>query len=663
MRTLQHFAKPGLQWTPYPERLKAEHAYSQLGFKAWVNRLGKVRGPSSAKWLLEHRYKNAAKEISIAATNLMACGESTLARHRAALIKAVATEGMKPEVIARALAYIGAVAFKALGIKPFESQYVCALAMLDQRFAEMATGEGKTIAAGLAAAVAALAGAPVHMLTANDYLAERDAVELAPLYIALGLTVASALEEHKPEERQMAYQCHIVYATAKTVAFDYLRDRLKRSQYASDLERRIDVGETSLKSGDLMLKGLCFALIDEADSILIDEAKVPLIISDERKDASERARLWQSLDLAKQLSASTHFLIHRAGRFVKLTDEGKEFLALQAQQYGKAWLNRQHREELVVQALVALNIMQCDTDYLIRDKKIHIIDGITGRIAQGRIWSRGLHGLISLKENLPLPPNTETLASITFPRFFDRYHHLCGLSGTIKESSRELLANYSAAMVEVPLRKKNRRIHNAPRVFGSAQNLNAALVKHVETLHRQGRPILIASDSVDHSHQIRQVLQKADLNAEILNARHDAQEAVVIAKAGHRAAITVATQMAGRGTDISLGPQVKELGGLHVLNLQLNRSPRQDRQVRGRSARQGDPGSYDHWLCADSPAIEQRFFCRYLARWAVRIPSFSSILLFFYQHSRESEDLKQRELVKRRDQQWAKQLSFAKIVE
>jgi preprotein translocase subunit SecA len=663
MRKRQHFAQPGLQWTQYPERLKAEHAYSQLGFKAWVNRLGQIRGRSAYRRLLERQYQVTAQEISLAASALMVGDEHSYALSRATLVKEISKYGMTPEVSAQALAFVGAVAFKALGMKPFETQYVCALAMLDQRFAEMATGEGKTIAAGLAAAVAALAGAPVHMLTANDYLAERDAKELEPLYLGLGLTVASALEEHKPEERQVAYQCHIVYATAKTVAFDYLRDRLKRSQYASDLERRIDVGQTSLKSGSLMLQGLCFALIDEADSILIDEAKVPLIISDERKDASERARLWQSLDLAKRLAVDTHFIVHRAGRFIKLTEEGKSFLGLQAQQYGKAWLNRQHREELVVQALVALNIMQCDTDYLVRDKKIHIIDGITGRIAQGRIWSRGLHGLIALKENLPLPPNTETLASITFPRFFDRYHHLCGLSGTIRESSHELRANYSAAMVTVPLRKKNCRVHHAPRIFGSATDLHIALVKRVKALNDQGRPILIASDSVEHSHQIRQVLHKAGLVAEILNARHDAQEAVVIAKAGHRAAITVATQMAGRGTDIALGPQIRELGGLHVLNLQLNRSPRQDRQVRGRSARQGDPGSYDHWLSADSAAIEQRIFCRYLARWAVRVPIFSSVLLFLYQHSRESEDLKQRELVKRRDQQWAKQLSFAKIVE
>ncbi len=656
-------AQPSIGWSYYPERLKPEHAYSKLGFKAWVANIGKIRGPRNAKVLLELKYQSRARSIVNQTQTLIDKLGVDLCCEKRRLARLIAKHGMSEKNIAEALALVGCAAFRSLGLKPFATQYMCALAMLDQRFAEMATGEGKTIAAGLVAAVAAIGGAPVHMLTANDYLAQRDSKELAPFFATLGLTTECALEAHKPEERQQAYRCNIVYATAKTVAFDYLRDRLKRSHYASDLERRMDTGEVALKSAGLMLPGLCFALIDEADSILIDEAKVPLIISDERNDPEERARLWQSLDLGRQLELDTHFTIHRTGRFVRLTNAGKNALAEHAVQYGKSWLNRQHREELVVLGLTALHIMQCDKDYLVRDDKIHIIDPITGRIAEGRIWSRGLHGLIALKEGITLPPNSETLASITFPRFFDRYHHLCGLSGTIKESTSELKFNYSAAMIEVPLRTKSRRMQEGVKVFANHAELSKSLVVRVKQLHQLARPVLIATDTVEQSQEIRELLQKARLNPEILNARHDAHEAVVIAKAGQPAAITVATQMAGRGTDIRLGEGVVQKGGLHVLNLQLNRSPRQDRQVRGRSGRQGDPGSYQHWLCADSKPIQERTFCRLLASAASRFAVFGPILLYFYQQNRESEDSKQREQVKRRDQQWAKQLSFAKIVE
>jgi preprotein translocase subunit SecA len=662
-KKFRQLAQPSIGWSHYPERLKPEHAYSELGFKAWVAKIGQMRGPKNLKLLLELKYQRRAQSIVAQTQVLIDTPNFDILLNKKRLSRLVAKNGMSEKNIADTLALVGLAAYRSLKLKPFATQYMCALAMLDQRFAEMATGEGKTIAAGLVAAVAAIGGAPVHMLTANDYLAERDSNELEPFFAALGLSTQCALEAHKPEERQLAYRCNIVYATAKTVAFDYLRDRLKRSHYASDLERRMDTGEAALKSSGLMLPGLCFALIDEADSILIDEAKVPLIISDERKDPEERARLWQSLDLARQLEINTHFTIHRTGRFVKLTETGKNTLAELASQYGKSWLNRQHREELVTLGLSALYIMQCDKDYLVRDDKIHIIDQITGRIAEGRIWSRGLHGLIALKENITLPPNSETLASITFPRFFDRYHHLCGLSGTIKESSAELKFNYHSAMIAVPLRTKSRRIQEGVKVFKRHEELSKALVTRVKQLHQLGRPVLIATDSVEQSQDIRELLQKAKLIPEILNARHDAHEAVVIAKAGNPSAITVATQMAGRGTDIRLGEGVAKAGGLHVLNLQLNRSPRQDRQVRGRSARQGDPGSYEHWLSADSKSVQERAVCKLLAAAAARFAVFGPILLYFYQQNRESEDLKQREQVKRRDQQWAKQLSFAKIVE
>ena len=672
---MKAFAFPGLQWTDYPERVRAQHT-TQLGLKGAIERFGKLRGSARPRWLLQRHYQKMARAISSHAARLAKDSDQQLEQ----VLRQIMIDLRKPhdyhhsqsqtqrQTIEKALALAGAMAYKALGLSPFETQYVCALAMLDQRFAEMATGEGKTIAAALAAAVAALAGSPVHMLTANDYLAARDAEKLRPFFGALGLTVAAALESHSPDERLQVYGSSVVYATAKTVAFDYLRDRLQRSHFTSELERRLSTPQLSTprsaqRASGLMLPGLCVAIVDEADSILIDEAKIPLIISDEKKDASERARLWQSLDLARKLTANVHFQVHAAGRFVKLNDAGKQELATISAQYGKAWINRLHREELVTQALVAIHIMTCDVDYIVREKKIHIVDSVTGRIAEGRVWSRGLHGLIALKEGVTLPPNTETLASITFPRFFDRYHHLCGLSGTIEESANELKSNYRAAMVSVPLRLPSQRQTLSAAIFATEKQMLAQLAVRVKTMRSNKRPVLIATDSVEASQRVRLALHRAGFEAQLLNARHDEQEAVIVAQAGQVNALTVATQMAGRGTDISLGLGVAQLGGLHVINLQLNTSPRQDRQVRGRCARQGDPGSYEHWICADCSSLLQRTQMRILAKAALKIPILTPILLFLYQKNREFDDLKQREQVKRRDQQWAKQLSFAKIVE
>lgn len=656
------FPSPGLQWSDYPERVRAHHN-AEFGVKAWIERFGKLRGSALPRWLLQRRYAVSASRIHQDAARLSNHSEQQLEQLRRVLMRDLRKPNRQYETIRKALSYAGAISYRTLGLKPFETQYVCALALLDQRFAEMATGEGKTIAAALAAAVAGLAGSPVHMLTANDYLAARDGEKLKKFFSSFDLSVGAALESHSPDERLQVYSCNIVYATAKTIAFDYLRDRLQRSLFSSELERRLAKPQTSRLSSGLMLTGLCVAIVDEADSILIDEAKIPLIISDEKKDASERARLWQSLDLARQLCMDIDFRVHGAGRFVKLTEAGKKELAKICVQYGKAWINRLHREELVTQALVAIHVMKCDIDYIVRDKKIHIVDSITGRIAEGRVWSRGLHGLIALKENVTLPPNTETLASITFPRFFDRYHHLCGLSGTIEESSAELKSNYMAAIVRVPLRLPSQRKTYGACIFATERQMLERLTARVRILKKEKRPVLIATDSVEASQRVRMALHRAGFEAQLLNARHDEQEAVIVAQAGQMSALTVATQMAGRGTDISLGDGVAQIGGLHVINLQLNSSPRQDRQVRGRCARQGDPGSYEHWICADCSALSQRFSMRGLAALSLRLPILTSVLLFLYQKTRESDDLKQREQVKRRDQQWAKQLSFAKIVE
>jgi preprotein translocase subunit SecA len=481
-----------------------------------------------------------------------------------------------------------------LGRNPYDTQLRCAEALLDDHLAEMATGEGKTLAAALAAAVAALAGVPVHVMTANDYLAARDAAQLGLLYGALGLRTGVVLGHTPPDERRAAYACDLTYATAREIAFDHLRDRAHLVAQGSEL-RRCAARLAGDEPAPLLLRGLCMAIVDEADSLLIDEATMPLVLAEAQDDPNHRAACFQALMLARRLVPGDDLHLDASRLAVEWTEAGTARLEQWAEGLGGAWLNRRHRQELVGSALVALHGLVRERHYLVREGRVELLDAVTGRAAPGRVWSRGLQTLVELKEGCPVTPPTRTSAQTSYQRFFLGYLRLAGISGTLAECRSELVAVYGRRLVAVPLRRASRRVLAPPRLFATRQARIEAVPARVQALVAQGRPVLVGVDSVAEAQALSTLLTAAGLEHQVLDARHDADEAAIVALAGQAGCVTVATRMAGRGTDIELGAGVAERGGLHVIGCQDNPSARLDRQLVGRAARQGDPGSAELW--------------------------------------------------------------------
>ena len=534
-------------------------------------------------------------------------------RERAADLRArLARHGLTDALVAEAFALVSAASSRALGLTPFPTQLVAARVMLRGELAEMATGEGKTLAAGVCAATAALAGIPIHVITANDYLVERDARILEPLYAALGLAVAAVTGKVPPNERRAKYDADITYCTASELAFDYLRDGMVRMRSRGDLhERAAAMGAGRAGARKTVLRGLCMALIDEADSILIDDARVPLILSERCENAGEQRYFEAALKAAKQLVSVRDFTLRKSDMAAELTPAGCK--ALDAMGAGKAWHNRLHRDEIVCTALAALHLYSKDRHYLVRDDEITIIDESTGRLAHGRVWSRGLHRLIELKEGCKPGVDTVTVAQITYQRFFKRYLSLCGMSGTLSEARAELASVYGLEVTRIPLGRPARRSTAPTRLYPDRDAQWQAVVRAAVEVSREGRPVLIGTDSVAESEALSRRLAQVGQPHAVLNARQDSSEAEIIARAGTAGQITVATNMAGRGTDIELGEGVAGRGGLHVICCQHNVSRRIDRQLVGRCARRGDPGTVVSLLALDKPLIA-RFAPRLLTR-------------------------------------------------
>ncbi len=589
--------QPGLIWGLYPEkRTHAEDA-------DWARRLGTL-ALRLARPGLKHYAQIASRSMEIE-SGLHALGSGTFAETVRTLKRRILREGLNEETTAIAFALTGEVCRRHLGMSPFATQRIAAAIMLDNQLAEMATGEGKTLVAALTAATGALAGMPVQVITANEYLVTRDAARLRPVYAALGLGVGAIQQNMDSNSRRAEYARDITYCTAKELVFDYLRDMPVRSQHRTDLAWHAARLCESQNGQIPLLRGLCMAVVDEADSILIDEARVPLIISELHDNEARQEAAADILRLAGGLNAGAHFTLSRHAMSASLTPAGEANVQAQSARLHPAWRNRRHRDENLCLALAALHLFQRDRHYLVRDDGVHIIDETTGRLSPGRTWSRGLHQFIEMKEHCKVSGEAVTRAQITYQRFFPRYLRLCGMSGTIAESRGELARVYGLNVVRVPLRRPSRRIDLGQRVFLHRDRQWQAVVDRVRKLTAEGRPVLIGTDSVADSDSLSIFLTRQGIAHTVLNARDDSREADTVALAGHRGRVTVATNMAGRGTDIPLGPGVENHGGLHVISCQMNSARRIDRQLKGRCARQGDPGSVETLLCLEA-ALMQR---------------------------------------------------------
>jgi preprotein translocase subunit SecA len=542
--------------------------------------------------------------------------------------------------VAPLFAVISEVAGRTLGMRHFDSQFMGGWALLLGMLPEMETGEGKTLTATLAAGVAALSGIPVHVVGVNDYLTERDAEEMGPLYRFFGLTVGCVIHGLTNEERRAAYGCDVTYCCNKEVVFDYLRDKLTLGQITDSLRLQSEyLYSGNARQERLLLRGLHFAICDEADSLLVDEARTPLIISGTGQGGEEEENfLAEVLSVTRTLVEGKHYTIDRYENAIDLTVAGEERLAEAGASLGRAWAGAIRRNDAVRKALTALYVFLPDVHYLVRDGKVQIIDEYTGRLMPDRSWERGIHQLIELKEGCEVTRQLESLARITYQRFFRRYLHLCGMTGTACEIRRELWMVYGLRVVKIPTNRPLIRKRLPGRVLTSRDGKYRAILKRVEDLSRTGRPVLIGTPSLESSERLSAVFSEAGIAHRVLNAKNDREEASIVAEAGKARAVTIATNMAGRGTDIKLGEGVRETGGLHVIVSESHDAGRIDRQIAGRCARQGDPGSFEFYYSAEDVLLEGNRAG--LARWAVKLypqnaPLWASVVRSAINHSQK----------------------------
>lgn len=524
-------------------------------------------------------------------------------------------DGLAEPLTGRCFALIGEVASRTLGFRHFDVQLLGGWAMLNGMVAEMETGEGKTLTATLPAATAALAGVPVHVITVNDYLASRDAELMRPVYEALGLAVGVVTEGMDPQARQAAYGSDVTYCTNKQVAFDYLRDRLSLRTQPGGLHLQLEgLYSDQAHRTPLIMRGLCFGIVDEADSVLVDEAVTPLIIARQGDTRNKQQTYEQALQLADRLDERKDFSLDPREKTLQLTDEGRIRLDELAGPLGGLWQNSRYRDELAAQALRALHLFIKDRQYLVKDGKVMIVDEFTGRVMADRSWERGLHQMIEVKEGCEITGEQETIGRMSYQRFFRRYMTLAGMTGTAKEVAGELRSVYRLSTVAIPPNRPVKRQGLPDTIFRTEAAKWPAVVKRIAAFHRGGRPVLVGTRSVEASEHLGELLRKAGLPHQVLNARQDRDEAEIIRQAGQRGQITVATNMAGRGTDIRLGEGVSELGGLHVIATERHEAGRVDRQLFGRCGRQGDSGSYEAMV-----SLEDELIIRYGSRLLRRL--------------------------------------------
>ena len=502
--------------------------------------------------------------------------------------------GLDGDALPAVFACIGEASRRRLGLWPHPVQFSGARLLLSGHLAEMSTGEGKSLVAALAAVAMAASGAAVHVISTNDYLAERDCEEMRPLLAFFGLTGGVVTSGMALPERRAAYRCDICFVSGKELVFDYLKDRLAGHGVlparVSSLQQLLRHGRSDDDDTQPLIPALHFAIVDEADSVLIDEARTPMIISREAPGLYEPALLDWAIAAARGLALGVDFSLTPA-REVELKPQALDRCAPLPEGVRLVWRARHWRELLLRQALQALHLFQRDQHYILFEGKVQIVDESTGRVMADRSWEQGLHQLIETKEGLELTAGRDTLARMTFQRFFRRYYLLAGLTGTAAESARELWRVYRLRVRRVPTHRPVQRQGLPVLCLPDAAAKWRAVADEAAAVAARGQAVLVGTRSVEASEAVAAEFSARGLVFVVLNARQDADESAVVAAAGASGRITIATNMAGRGTDIKLDAAARAAGGLHVILTEFHESPRVDRQLFGRSARQGEAGS------------------------------------------------------------------------
>ena len=480
------------------------------------------------------------------------------------------------DLLPEAFAVVREASCRTLGMRPFDAQLIGGVVLHQGRIAEMKTGEGKTLVATMPVYLNALTGKGVHVVTVNDYLATRDSEWMGQIYRFLGLSVGCIVHGLDDAQRKAAYNADVTYGTNNEYGFDYLRDNMK------------------FRLADMVQRELHYAIVDEVDSILIDEARTPLIISGPAEKSTE---LYYRINrIIPQLQQDTHYTKEEKSRTVALTEEGvarAEALLGVENLYDPRNIDILHHAQ---QALRAHTLFKKDVDYIVKSGKVIIVDEFTGRLMPGRRYSEGLHQALEAKEGVKIENENQTLATITFQNYFRMFDKLAGMTGTADTEAAEFAKIYNLDVVVIPTHKKMIRIDYPDVIYRTEKEKFRAAVREIQELHRMGRPVLVGTVSIDKSEKLSDMLTRHGVRHEVLNAKHHEKEAEIVAKAGQRGAVTISTNMAGRGTDIVLGPGVAELGGLHILGTERHEARRIDNQLRGRSGRQGDLGSSRFYL-------------------------------------------------------------------
>jgi len=487
------------------------------------------------------------------------------------------------DILPEAFAVAREAARRTVGMRPFDVQIIGGIVLHQGKIAEMKTGEGKTLAATLPLYLNALTGRGCHLVTVNDYLARRDAAWMGPIYNFLGLTVGVIVHGMDDDERRQAYHADITYGTNNEFGFDYLRDNMKFSL------------------ADYVQRDFHYAIVDEVDSILIDEARTPLIISGPSEESTDK--YYRINQVIPRLRKDTDYTIEEKTRTVVLTEEGiarvEKYLKVQ-NLYEPKNIELLHH---VNQALKAHTIFKRDVDYVVKDGQVIIVDEFTGRIMPGRRYSDGLHQALEAKEHVKIERENQTLASVTFQNYFRMYEKLAGMTGTADTEAEEFKKIYKLDVVVIPTNMPMIRVDYNDVIYKTEKEKFQAAIEEIKEMHLQGRPVLVGTISIVKSELLSTMLTRTGIKHHVLNAKHHEREAEIVAQAGQRGAVTISTNMAGRGTDIKLGEGVAELGGLHILGTERHESRRIDNQLRGRSGRQGDKGSSRFYLSLEDDLL------------------------------------------------------------
>ncbi len=566
------------------------------------------------------------------------------------------------------LALLQEAAYRTLGLRPYPVQIAGALGLYSGLIVEMATGEGKTLTASLTAIIRGWSGLPCHLITANDYLASRDAEKLSPLYTFCDVTVGSVTSTASPAERKTGYFCDVTYTTPKEVVADFLRDRLALGAMQVYERRRIKslfAGDDMIASGTVM-RGIHFAIVDEADSVLIDEAVTPLIISRNQPNSPFIDACMSASEVAKTLREGEHYSLDRQYKEVELAADIPIKKLVNSGAISRKFSGVGFQKELLRQALIAKEFFIRDKQYVVQDDKVLIVDEFTGRVMPQRTWSAGLHQLIEAKEEVTITPPNETLARLSFQHYYRLYHHIGGMTGTGKEASAELWHVYDLPVIPIPSNRPSQRVIKPLQLFLSEQEKWEAIVSEIVSIHTEGRPVLVGTRSVEMSEFLSGKLKEANITCSIINAVRHEDEAEIIARAGGWGAVTVATNMAGRGTDIEIPEEVNNLGGLHVIASEPHESGRVDRQLFGRSARQGDSGSAILYASLDDELMRRYLFSPllYFGRTLLKtkLPFIKPVVkrvVFYAQKKAEKRAYHSRKMVQKTDKWLEDSLSFS----